>query len=564
MRVVSALIAGIAARGLRRELFRDVDVDVDFDVDNDFEFQEAGAQAMWVPISPKGEATFYYNPRLGRSVAHLPKGTRPSTLLVHQDPEPAEGDAGKEEKPKEEAKEPEGEAKEGEAKEGEKEETTTTPLPTIVPEAKRKSCMPHCAWNCTEPVCEQNCEPLCGVPKCETRCPKMGSDNFKGCKVNCGDPSCAMFCPKDPCMGNKTLDCNTPKCSTKCDKPKCQLDCHEDGSLGCKTICPEPQCQWRCRKPKDCPAPECKMVCEQPPDCAISGKLMIPPPLPDGWESSGKRTKAKVQEARWIVGEWGLCSTRCGTGRRTRRVFCNSHSDEDCNHLGKKPKVKEYCEESVGCQWNIGEWGHCSAKCGPGTKERHVSCDGPKCPGDQPVKHTECSGEHPDCEKCKVTIWGGKGFKGWEVSLPPGSYGSAELEYRGVKCDDISSVQVQGVFCETVTFEYGDFNQAHSGWQATFREGKYDVDGLEAGGAKDNDISSLKVRYWGDRAYKNETPDNPRLAGNLKKGRVPEVPPVKPPSKEDIMIMIGIAIIVGLLVLLLIVVLWPSSAAPHH
>jgi hypothetical protein len=68
------------------------------------------------------------------------------------------------------------------------------------------------------------------------------------------------------------------------------------------------------------------------------------------------------------------------------------------------------------------------------------------------------------------------------------------LEFQGVRCDDVSSLEVVGDFCETVTYEFGDFNRLHTGWSATFRQGKYDAHEIESAGAKNNDISSFKVR----------------------------------------------------------------------
>mmetsp|Transcript_32092 Transcript_32092/g.78341 ORF Transcript_32092/g.78341 Transcript_32092/m.78341 type:complete len:531 (+) Transcript_32092:97-1689(+) len=450
-----ALVLGVVGRGLRKSGIQDVDLTTDVDEDDE---QAAG---VWIPIT-EDQKTFFYNPVKGISVNKLPRGAV-TTLAVQTDgvaEKVAHGNA--------------------------------TEHPTLVPLDQRKSCVPHCKWECDKPVCQQDCQPLCGVPACETRCPKLGADHFKGCKVKCGEPNCAMFCPKDPCEGSKVLDCNTPKCTTRCEKPKCELDCSNANS-GCQTSCAEPQCQWHCKKPKDCPKPKCKMVCEQPPECVKGQRMMVPPPLPDGWEVTGHKRKAAVEKAKWVTAAWSDCSIQCGKGIRKRKVECNSGEDSHCEALGNKPASMEICENYVGCKWVAGDWEPCSEKCGPGTREREVHCTGPKCLQDKPASSEKCYGRAETCDMCQVTMWGGKTFDGWEHTFTIGEYNSAELEFRGLKCDDVSSLEVVGDFCEMVGYEFGDFNKIHNGWEAKFTQGKYDVNEMEAHGARNNDMSSLKV-----------------------------------------------------------------------
>jgi hypothetical protein len=97
---------------------------------------------------------------------------------------------------------------------------------------------------------------------------------------------------------------------------------------------------------------------------------------------------------------------------------------------------------------------------------------------------------------CQVTMWGGRAFDGWEHTFSIGDYNSAELEFRGLKCDDISSLEVVGDFCMLTGYEYGDFNRIHAGWEANFTQGKYDVHDMESRGAMNNDMSSLKVFFY--------------------------------------------------------------------
>jgi hypothetical protein len=92
-----------------------------------------------------------------------------------------------------------------------------------------------------------------------------------------------------------------------------------------------------------------------------------------------------------------------------------------------------------------------------------------------------------------VDVYGGPNFDGWHHSFDVGSYTSVDLEHAGVKCDDISSVEVVGVYCTFTGFQYGDFNTAHSGFQVELKQGRHSASDIEAAGGKDNDISSFKV-----------------------------------------------------------------------
>lgn len=450
----------------------------------DVDDEEAGlASGVWFPISTASRS-FFYSPTHGLSLARLPRGAvLTSVSRASQDPEEPEEAEGKPEDKEEGKAEGKEEGKEGNA----------TAHPTIVPLDQRKSCYPHCAWKCTQPVCEQNCRPACGVPQCETRCPKATDPAaFSKCKLKCSEPNCAMFCPaEDLCNGTKTLDCQNPKCITRCAEPKCEFDCSKAGSMGCKTVCPEPVCQWTCKRPKDCPKPMCSMQCEQAPECVKDKNLVVP--LPSGMDRIGRAKKAHKEASKWLVGPWSVCSTSCGYGVRTRHVKCNSGRDKDCESAWQKPYEKEACEEDKGCEWTVGGWGECSNRCGPGNKTREVECEHHKCPGTKPEAAAYCEGRGQTCEACEVTIYGGGLFEGWEHTFRAGSYSSSELEYEGVKCDDISSLEVVGARCQMTAFQYGDFNQQHQGWKAVFREGKYDAEALEANGARNNDISSFEV-----------------------------------------------------------------------
>jgi len=77
----------------------------------------------------------------------------------------------------------------------------------------------------------------------------------------------------------------------------------------------------------------------------------------------------------WTVGEWSTCS--CKTGRRNRTVTCIftgvQTSTAACQSLAK-PAEHEDCSHSNCPVWKVGLWNSCSATCGTGFKTRDVYC----------------------------------------------------------------------------------------------------------------------------------------------------------------------------------------------
>uniref|UniRef100_A0A7S4GMA5 Uncharacterized protein n=1 Tax=Oxyrrhis marina TaxID=2969 RepID=A0A7S4GMA5_OXYMA len=449
MRVSLTFVAASSVAGLSLRAGREGDVNV-----------ADTAAEIWIPIAPTAGETYYYSPAQGRSVTTLPEGatiTKVPLELLHGSSELVLHGSN----------------------------TTTTAHPTLVPLVDRKSCVPHCAWKCTEPACEQNCKPDCGVPSCQTQCPKNKAGALTSCKVRCGEPNCAMYCPPDPCQGRKTLDCVTPKCTTHCAKPKCSVDCGGT-DFGCKTVCPTPACQWKCAKPS-CPKPKCSMLCEAPPKCDLT--MSVPPPGAD--EQVMAKRDAHMGKPEWKTSLWGACSTQCGVGTQQRKVACSAGDESYCSE--KKPATEKSCEEIIHCQYKVGTWSACSSKCGKGKRTRSVECTGVQCLGDKPETEEECLGHAATCDECSVTLYGGKKFSGWTMEFEVGNYTAPELEYRGVKCDDISSLEVIGDYCKLEAFEFGDFNKEHPGWKAEFQMGKYDAADFAPKGAKNDDISSFKL-----------------------------------------------------------------------
>ncbi|XP_065207649.1 protein madd-4 isoform X2 [Planococcus citri] len=85
---------------------------------------------------------------------------------------------------------------------------------------------------------------------------------------------------------------------------------------------------------------------------------------------------------KWEAGEWSVCSQSCGSGIKTRRLYCveehNKTKTKVFNHLckGHKPRMQESCNmQPCPPEWITGQWSKCSATCGQGIQTRSVTCN---------------------------------------------------------------------------------------------------------------------------------------------------------------------------------------------
>ncbi|CAI4228533.1 unnamed protein product [Auanema sp. JU1783] len=87
--------------------------------------------------------------------------------------------------------------------------------------------------------------------------------------------------------------------------------------------------------------------------------------------------------SNWLSSDWTECSPACGSGRRTRSVYCvhqtTTHSvsvpDSFCQNQ-TKPTSEEVCSTETCGRWETGRWSRCSASCGQGIRRRTVECVG--------------------------------------------------------------------------------------------------------------------------------------------------------------------------------------------
>jgi len=442
---------------------------------------ESAAGHTWVPIRVSGGATTYFNPETNALKKELPAGGKAAPVvnfLDLQQPEPIGMDA--------DAEDPDIPVAQSQTSSSSV-ASITAATAAQVEESDAKSCYPQCTWNCTKPVCNQDCKPECEQPTCQTRCPKP---DYSQCSIDCQTPHCSVFCPKDLCKAKPGAKCSSPKCSTQCARPVCALKCKN--RVPCNNVCHPPRCTWNCRNPRECHKPECRLVCERPLGCAQTYEL---PPLSPALTVEKSFT---ADRAKWVAYEWSQCGVTCGKSVKTRKVMCSTGEDHHCQ-FGVKPPTEQECEDMKDCnKWQKGTWGKCSAVCGRGKMIRKVWCeneDKNECFGQKPSTQRECMDEGDHCSLCKVDLFGGPFFTGWKATFHLGQYDTAGLIAKGAQCEEVSSMRVHGACCRTTVFQYGDFNKKHKGWDATFGEGKHDLDALEEGGVQDNDVSSMEVYY---------------------------------------------------------------------
>mmetsp|Transcript_9978 Transcript_9978/g.21974 ORF Transcript_9978/g.21974 Transcript_9978/m.21974 type:complete len:516 (+) Transcript_9978:117-1664(+) len=454
-----------------------------------------GASRTWVPIEVNDGTTTFFSPELNRVVSSVPAGDTvsptvrmPVSLLEGDDTDTGDGADT---------------AEDGAEAHAARAVEAAVAGPTE--QVDQAACYPKCSWSCTKPVCQEDCRPDCEQPKCQTRCPRP---DYSKCKIDCGTPHCSVFCPKDPCHSVNGTKCSSPKCSTQCARAVCSLKCANP--VPCSNICHAPSCTWKCKNPKQCNKPECKLMCEKPLGCAQSYEL---PPLSPALTVE---KNFEADRAKWVVYEWERCTTECGKGIQTRKVVCSTGSDDHCQ-FSNKPATQRPCEETGKCnQWRASPWSPCDTTCGSGMRSRHVQCDNEdakECLGPKPHSREACVDEGPHCTKCRVTLYGGQLLDGWRATFGVGDYTTDDLIRKGVKCEDVSSVKVQGECCQAHLYQYGDFNRAHDGWNASLTAGDYDVDALEAAGAQDNDVSAMVVALSGECSGSTQHPRKRRHHG---------------------------------------------------
>jgi len=127
-----------------------------------------------------------------------------------------------------------------------------------------------------------------------------------------------------------------------------------------------------------------------------------------------------------------------------------------------------------------------------------------------------CASESADA--CLVTLYETAEFGGWSATFQDGSYDSQELEAKGAMNDAASALSVRGVNCVAILYQNSDL----TGWIATFPEGSYTADEMRSHGAVNDDASALVVR----RAAGDAAPMESATSGK------PDPAPARVPNNE--------------------------------
>lgn len=88
----------------------------------------------------------------------------------------------------------------------------------------------------------------------------------------------------------------------------------------------------------------------------------------------------------------------------------------------------------------------------------------------------------------KVMLYQHGDFSGWSAGFSKGNYRHAAFIAKGARNDDVSSIKVPPG-CKAVVYQHGDF----SGWSATFNAGIYPYAAFISRGARNDDLSAIKV-----------------------------------------------------------------------
>ncbi|XP_071816221.1 A disintegrin and metalloproteinase with thrombospondin motifs 9-like isoform X2 [Apostichopus japonicus] len=102
---------------------------------------------------------------------------------------------------------------------------------------------------------------------------------------------------------------------------------------------------------------------------------------------------ARTFSGQWRMGSWTECSTTCGPGIKERYVSCSNLEGDptDASHCDPvlRPSSREICEVRPCTHWESGTWQDCSRTCGKGIQQRHVNC-----------RHED--GQYLDQEQCSL------------------------------------------------------------------------------------------------------------------------------------------------------------------
>eukprot|EP01047_Picozoa_sp_COSAG01_P021106 COSAG01_NODE_1215_length_11206_cov_8.747096_5_plen_1561_part_00 len=103
---------------------------------------------------------------------------------------------------------------------------------------------------------------------------------------------------------------------------------------------------------------------------------------------------------------------------------------------------------------------------------------------------------------CTVTLYGNDGASqtGWHASFGNGDYDAAALAAGGARDNDVSSLTVSGTGCVVTLYDANDldvrrdsYGRTNGAWSVTLPVGTFSTWSLQSKGAADNELSSMRV-----------------------------------------------------------------------
>ncbi|XP_030827982.1 A disintegrin and metalloproteinase with thrombospondin motifs 9 [Strongylocentrotus purpuratus] len=251
------------------------------------------------------------------------------------------------------------------------------------------------------------------VEDCSTHgCPEWSALEWSACSVTCGvgeelrEVACYQEGTK---VDSRLCDSLTkPDARQRCEQKRCphwapgqwescSVTCgsgYQRRTVGCRTFdgqwLDESECsagakpivEQECKLP-DCPIPTTTTVAPTttqattPPSREIITMPVFDEIVDRGNPGISPAARRRIFRSQWRTGAWTPCSMTCGPGIRERYVSCRDGygniDNTDCDP-DLRPLSMEMCELKSCPHWRTGDWRECPVSCGEGVTTRYVAC----------------------------------------------------------------------------------------------------------------------------------------------------------------------------------------------